>query len=79
MTAPAVATAPKSALVPQTVSDQKGVVLKLGDIVNVPCKVVDLGAGEEHSNLGVETVHCAKGKGGQPSRFGLNGGQVLKQ
>jgi hypothetical protein len=66
------------ALASQAVTDSKGQALKFGDKVTLTATVVEVGAGEEHSNITVETAMPAKGKGGQTVKLALNGGMVSK-
>lgn len=52
--------------------------LKVGDVVHVPCRIVNIGNSEKHHNLLVETVDPLFPTN-QPAQFSLNGRQCLKQ
>lgn len=36
--------------------DKNGVLLAVGDLVNVPCKIASIQTGEEYCNVSLETV-----------------------
>ncbi len=63
---------------PQPAHDHNGAELAVGNEVYIPCKIIDLGAGDQGNNLGLETVFYARGKGGQQLKIGCNSGQVVK-
>lgn len=58
--------------------DMNGTELKVGDIVNVPCRVKEIHLTEEYCNVGLETREPMY-PGDQKNHLSLNAKQVIKQ
>lgn len=58
--------------------DANGQLLEVGDLVNVPCKVKSVQAGDEYCNVSLETVHPMPPYT-EPNTITLNTQQVVKQ
>ena len=56
--------------------DMNGRVLKVGDIVNIPCKVKSIQLGEDYCNVELETLYKMPPENKYTSTFNLNPKQV---
>jgi uncharacterized RmlC-like cupin family protein len=59
------------------IHDANGIHLRIGDVVYVPCFVVNLHDTQEYSNVTLETVHGRSPDGNRETITALNTAQVV--